>query len=587
MTRRAVRPGGLLGFALLAACSGQVGQGDRGGPGGGGGSTTDPDIDRRPVAPDSLNRNPYYSLRCDDPANPPLAETPLVRLTNVEYHNTIRDLIAPLTLPADRRPSLPLETPFDGYSNHHMGQTPSADLIEAVEGGARNVGAVVVAGLAQLGIDGCPPAGAGAERACLDAFLDRFAVRAFRRPLEPEERARMVALYEAMRARYDFSVALELVVDGIVQAPQFLYRVEYGTGSGSKLKLTGHEVASRLSYLLWDTMPDQELLDAAARGELDDSAGIDAQVQRMLADPRSAPALRLFHQQWLHLSRVASFAEDKDTTIYRDYSREVAADLMRGLDLFVEDALLGEGGGLRKLLTSTEAFVNQRTAWIYGVPAPGGTDLQRVALDPAQRRGVTTQGGLLAGLALKTEHSPIRRGIWVMEHLLCQPPDPAPVDVNTNEPTPAPGSNLTKRERVVMEHEAQVRCQSCHRLIDGIGFAYENYDAIGRYRTEERVASGELRPVDSSAFIENSGDLDRGYANALEMSDAMAESGQVAQCFVESFYRYALSRSRQEADGCNIARITDQALASAGDFRAVLLSLTRTDTFRYRSAFVP
>jgi len=579
--RRVVQSALALEFLIAAACAGSVGDPEDSSAGGSGGG----DIELPPIDKDSLRRNPSRRLVCEDPDKPQLAETPLVRLTNAEYHNAVADLIAPLSLAADDQPALPLETPFDGYSNHHKGQTPSTELIETFETGSLDVGDLVIENFDELGIDDCPPKDADDEQACFDAFVDSFAMRAFRHPLDDNERERLSDFYEALRDEYDFDQAMRLVVNGVLQTPQFLYRIELGQGNGKKMKLSGYEVASRLSFLLWDTMPDDELFEAAANGDLDSADGIQTELARMLADPRSQSAIERFTGEWLGLDRLASFAEAKDTDVFEDFDQAVADDLMEGLRLYIEETLTNEGGGLQKLLTSRTAFVNARTAGIYGVDAPDGNKLARVKLDRNERKGLTTQAAVLAGLAAETEHSPILRGVWMMEHILCQPPPPPPEDLDTDEPAPAPDSNLTKRERTVIEHGAKAICSGCHQQIDGIGFGYENYDAIGQYRTEEIVADGTSRMVDPSASIIGSGDMDGEYENALSMIDAVAASEQVAQCFVEHFYRYALARSTAKEDGCNIARITDKAVESEGDFQSLLRSFVTTDAFRFRTQF--
>jgi len=576
----------LSAFALVclgAGCSGTT-TGPGPGGGGGGGKGGD-DVVLPPITRDSLKRNPAHELKCDNPDDPSLGDTPLVRLTTPEYHNTIRDLIAPLEMPIAKRPTLPLETPFEGFTNHAQGQTPSTELVESLETGSQDVGAIVSAGLGKLEIVGCPPSGASGEKACFDAFVDTFAQRAFRRPLDGGERERLGAYYSSMRATYDFNETMRLVVNGIVQTPQFLYRVEYGDGSGSKIKLTGYEVASRLSYLFWDSMPDADLFAAAADGVLDTPSGVEAQVLRLVKDTRSASALGQFGREWLDIGRIESFAEDKDVAVFPGFDKTVAADMKAGLGMYIDETLLGEGGGLKTLLTSNVGFVSAKTAAIYGVGAPAGAGLQRVELNAAERKGLATQPAILAGLAARSEHSPIKRGVWMMSHIMCQPAPPPPVDLNTKEPAPAPGSNLTKRERTVMEHEAVALCKSCHVQIDGIGFGFEGYDAVGKYRTTEKVADGSMKAVDTSAVIKETGDMDGDYASGIEMIDAIARSEQVAQCFVEHFYRYALSRSVVDEDGCNIARITDQTVANQGDFAGMLNGLVKTDTFRYRTPF--
>ncbi len=582
------RHGAWASLFLASACSGSVGGGgggDNGGGGGGGSDVTpvDPDEPLPVPAKNSLERNPANTLVCANPKGMNIGTTPLSRLTNAEYHNTIADLIAPLTLTT--RPALPLEVLTEGFSNNWAGQQAGAPYVEQLELGAQAVGTLVAKGIGQMGAPGCPPANMAAEAACLDGMLDTFAMRAFRRPLASDERDRLKTLFGKART-WGFERAIDLTVQAIVESPQFLYKVELGGDEqDGALALTGYEVATRLSYLLWDSMPDPALFAAAKDGSLDTLAGIDAQVTRMLADPRAEGALREFDSQWLSLPRMAGNAspERKSRTLFASYDQKAADAVMGGLESFMTDALLGEGGGLRRLLTSTKVFVNSSSAAIYGATAPSGATLAPVDITDGSRTGLLTQAGLMAGFAHDTTQAPVFRGVFVLDQMLCQKPPPPPNNVSVTPPPADPSVRRTSRERLVEEHEKQgAGCQSCHEVIDGAGFAFEHYGAIGQWQDFE---DGDL-PIDSSARLLNTYDADGEFASVIEMAEALSKSEQVAQCFVTQFYRYALARSQEETDGCNIAAITDQVVASDGDFRALVSALTKTHAFRFRTPFV-
>lgn len=558
--------------------NGSGGKGSGGGKGGNGSGSSS--IENPLAAPKdgSLERNPAQELTCTNRTF--VGPTGVSRLTNAEYANTLRDLVAPLSLA--NKPSLPLETITDGFSNNWKGQTPSDRLVEALEENGRAVGALVAGGLDKLGIKGCPPSGAAGEGACVDAFLDSFAKKAFRRPLADDEKTRWKGFYDKVRpSSTNFADAIAQLAEAIVESPQFLYKLEVGSGGGAEgVKLTGYEIATRLSYLLWDTMPDADLWKAAEDGSLAKVAGIEAQVARMLKDGKARAAIDEFARQWVSLDRLAgnASATKKRPDLFKDYTEPTATALLDGLTTYMQDALVGDGGGLNKLLTGKSAFVNAASAKIWGLSA-NGNDLARVDANAAQRKGLLTQAGLLAGLAHDAAQSPVLRGVFVLEHLLCQPPPPPPMGMIPPQPAPDPNVKRTVRQRLVVEHEEQAPgCKACHQLIDGVGFAFENYDALGRWQTME----GDL-PVDPSAVIKGTGDADGEFPNALAMIDKLAGSQQVAQCFTEQWFRYALARSLEDGDGCALASITDEVVASKGDFGALVRAITKAPAFRYRA----
>ena len=581
----------LLAIGLtLVGCSGSVttdtNDGDESANGGQGGEGSPVDgVDPGRPKPEvlstkSLERNPSHPLTCANPMEVSPGPSPLVRLTNTEYRNTLADLFKRVGITtAMPEADLPLEQVVGGFSNNAEGQSPSVSLVEGVESGGVKAAVLAKSNLKALtGFVGCSTA--MDEAACTEKLLTGFGKLAFRRPLQTEEVARWKGYFESVKTSGGFDTAVETLVSTMLQAPQFLYRPELGRGAlkGGALKLSGYEVASRLSYLLWDTMPDADLFSAAEAGTLDDADGIDKQVARMLGDPRAKTVVADFHKQWLDLGRLRPNGTKKDAASFKGWTEPTGIALFDGLEKWVSEVFWqSQNGTLETLLTDRRAFVNASTAPIYGITEKLGPELVLRDLDD-KRSGLLTQAGMLAGLAHDKVHSPILRGVFVLEKLLCAPPPPPPQNVDLNAASPKVGENLSTRDRIVQNVESQARCGGCHKLIDAAGFSMENFDAIGAYRTKEGTFD-----VNSSASLKDTLDADGDFSGVVPMSQKLGKSQQVAQCLATQWYRFAMARSDEQSDGCNIARVTDAFVNSGGDMKKLLTELTRSDAFRYRS----
>jgi hypothetical protein len=583
--------------ATMLACSGAIdpgGSDDSGGDGGGGsggkagrgGSSGGGAPGTTMPSNHSLNRNLDNPLVCADPKRLNVDVTAFSRLTNSQFVRSLRDLAAPIKLDDNLGANLPAEaSDKEGYLNNWESQSLEAKVIEQVEATSRAAAKKIVASLGMLGIGACgAPKDAAGESACAAAFIDSFGGRAWRHPLSSEEKQRLQGLFDASTKSWGFGDAMTVVASAILSSPQFLYQVQAGAKDGDgNLKLTGYELATRLSYLVWGTTPDKALMDAAGKGDLDTMAGLEQQTARLLADPRSADGLAEFAAQWLRFAKLAQDlpASRKDKVRFPDYTDAMSTASFSGLQRFTQDALFGDGGGVQKLLTSNSAWVNGASASLYGVKA-SGDGLTSVSLDKAQRRGFLTQAAVMAGFAHETVQAPVQRGVFVLEHLLCSPPPPPPPNVPGAPPAAATDVETT-RQKFARAHEgAGSTCKACHGRIDGVGFLFENYDGVGRWQTSEPSAKGPLM-IDASGSISGTSDADGKYANAVEMIDKLAKSEQVAQCFVSNFYHYALSREAVDADGCAIAGTTDQVIADGGSFKSLLMAVVKSNQFRYRA----
>jgi len=581
-----------LGLSFLAGCSGaMVGDKGKGSDGGGAGTGAQGggggDV---PAGPHSLERNLDKPLVCADPGALNVSVSPFSRLTTGQYIRSLRDLVAPIKLDDNLGLDLPAETSDKaGFLNNWESQTVEAKVVEQYELISRNVAAKVVAGLKTLGIAACAaPKDAVAETACGVAFVDEFGSRAYRRPLSTEERQRLRTLFDSSYKSWGLSDAISLLSSVIFSSPQFLYRIEEGGDDGDgRLKLTGHEMATRLSYLIWGTTPDKALMDKAASGALDSGEGLQEEALRMLGDPRASAGLSDFSGQWLRFAKLAVdlSAGKKDRTRFADYSDAEATASFSGLRRFVEASLFGDEGGIQTLLSSNKAWVNSASASLYGSDAKAtGTELTEIMLNSEQRRGFLTQAAVMAGFAHETVQAPVQRGVFVLEHLLCSPPPPPPANV-TPAPVAEPTDIETTREKFVRAHEGQSACRSCHERIDAVGFTFENYNAVGRWQTTEPIAGGKTLPIDSSGAITDTFDADGTFDNAVQLIDKLVPSEQVAQCFVTNFYQYALARELVDEDGCSIAATTDQVIDHKGSFASLLKAAVKSNQFRYRVPF--
>jgi len=391
-----------------------------------------------------------------------------------------------------------------------------------------------------------------------------------------------MTFFNNSRAAYGFNTAVSMVVQGLLQSPQFLYRPELGgTAKSGSAVLTGHELASRLSYFFWDTMPDEELIDAAGSGKLDSAAGVEMQARRLLDDPRARPAVAAFHRQWLRFDKMDSM--QKSASMFPTWNAQVADSLRSSVSKFVEHVFWEMDGSLPTLLTDSGAYVNDDIASIYGVAKPGSANLVWSKTDASRRSGILTQAGLLAGFAHETADSPVLRGVFVMDRFFCTPPPPPPPGVtgSVTDETPAGAMPMTTRDRFAMTHESGT-CATCHHSIDGFGFGFSHYDAVGGWReTENGVA------VNAKGWIANTRDANGDFDGAVELGKRMSASSQVSECVSAQWFRYALGLSADDADACTVAQISEALKDNQGDLREVLIATVSSDAFRHRPEVTP
>jgi hypothetical protein len=505
---------------------------------------------------------------CETPNAGP---TSLRRLTAQQYANTVRELVgysgdAALAFSPDERVG-----PF--HSN--VGAPISEIQVEQYMDAAEEIATFAIEDLG--GLLPCDPATVG-EDECAAQFIAAFGPRAYRRPLDPTDTARLVAVYEEGKAQGGFSDGIRLVVQAALQSPWFLYHMEFGAeglNDGSTVRLTGHELASRLSYFLWNTMPDDALFAAAGAGTLDDPSGIADQVDRMLADERARETIAEFHVQWLGVDEIASLEKDGDA--FPNYSPDLAAAMRAETAAFTSHLVLDGDASFATLLSADYTMTEDPGLLaLYGITLPPDhVPGDPVPLPAGQRMGVLTHASVLAEHAHVNQTSPVHRGKVVRENLLCQPLPPPPPDVDNVPPSPDP--DATTRERFE-QHREDPSCAGCHRLLDPIGFVFEHYDAIGQWRDLEGGlaidASGELLDTD----------VDRPLDGALELASALAQSDDVKRCMTRQWLRFSLGRNETEDDLCTNEGLEQSFVDSGGDIRELIRQVALSDAFRHRKA---
>jgi hypothetical protein len=397
----------------------------------------------------------------------------------------------------------------------------------------------------------CRPTSAADEPACASKILRNIATQAFRGPVSDKDFSGLMKFYTDGRKEGDFEYAIGGAIEAILASPQFLFRLESSPATlraGQSYRLGDMELASRLSYFIWASAPDEELTKLAASGRLSMPGVYEKQVARLMADKRSAALSNRFARQWLRLGDVDTVLPD--AVAYPYFDRTLGDAFITESELFF-DSLVREDRSILDLLTADYTFVNERIARHYGIPNVTGSAFRRVTL-PAERRGILTHGSVLVLTSVADRTSPVMRGKWVMEVMLGSPPPAPPPNVPALEETKGEvaGKVLTVRERME-EHRKNPQCTSCHRVIDPLGLALENFDVTGKYRIKDAGM-----PVDPKGVLYDGMPMDgpSGLRNALlKHKDAFLLS------FTEHLMTYALGRRVEAQDMWAIRRVIRDA----------------------------
>ena len=425
----------------------------------------------------------------------------------------------------------------------------------------------------------CRPSADAAEAdqaACARRVLSGLARRAYRRPVTPADLDVLLGFFDEGRREGGFDAGVEMALRWLLASPGFVLRVERdpaGVAAGESYAVSGLELASRLSFFLWSSIPDDELLDLAAAGRLRDRAVLEAQARRMLADERSRALVTSFASQWLYLRNVPAVVPDEDR--FPDVGEGLRQAMRRETELFVE-SVFREDRSVVDLLTADYTFVNERLARHYGMPRVYGSHFRRVPVAHEARRGLLGHASILSVTSYPNRTSPVLRGKWVLENLLGTPPALPPPDVPALEETTGSGEALSMRE-ATERHRANPVCASCHRLMDPPGFALEQFDAAGRFRT--RSAAG--TPIDASGELPDGTRFD----GAAGLREALAgRPERFVGTLTEKLLTYALGRGLEHYDAPAVRAVTRAAAEDGYRFSSLVVGIVETAPFRMRRA---
>lgn len=507
---------------------------------------------------------------------PEIAPTPLRRLTRFEYTNSVRDL---LNVDAAAAADLPADEVTNGFDNNSAILTVSALHAEKYILVSESLAKAAVQNLAALTAS-CDTATKG-EEACALEFAKSFGRRAYRRTTTAADEQSLMAAFTAGRTGADFSRGIEVMIRAALQSPHFIYRLETTTPADAAAKLvplSQFELATRLSYLIWASVPDDALLDAAASNALATPAAVAAKAREMLASPKAKGAIANFFNQWASTTRLGIVT--KNTALFPNFSTDLRDAMARELPAFVDYVLFTGDHKLSTFLTANVAFVNQPLAQLYGVtlPTPGGSATQMVTLPASQgRSGLLTQAGFLSVQGHPDQTSPVLRGKFVRSMLLCDPPSPPPDNVDISVPEVDEGA--TARVRFNAHLEAGNTCNGCHVLMDPIGFAFEKFDAMGQYRETE---NGQMIDVSGEIFDALDPALGGAFVGVQEMAQKLANSDQVRDCVATQWFRYASGRREVQPDACSLGTLQASFGTSEGDLVELIVGITQTDAFLNR-----
>ncbi len=502
------------------------------------------------------------------------------RLNTVEYENTVQKL---LTVGAGTAATFLPDDQSSGFQNMASALRVPQAVAEQYQRAAKSLAAGVATNATTVA-HCADPAG---EAACAETYIRTFGQQAYRRPLSNDEVATYAKLFADERARTTYADGIGIIVETMLQSPHFLYKTEFGTGTGLDRKLTPYELAAQISYLVTGNMPDDQLFAAAAADSLSTAAGREAQIRRLLPTATATPWLRGFVLEWLGITK--SVVATKDAALFPTYDTGLHASIVEESRRFV-DAIFNEGNGsVVSLFNADWSYADGTLASHYGVTGPTGAAWQKVTFS-GERLGILTQAAFLTAHSKTNDSFPITRGKVLRTRVMCTAMPPPPPDIKI-DPVPA-SATLTTRERFAA-HSANPVCAACHTLIDPLGFGFENYDAVGTYRAMENGktidSSGEVRGIDP--------EVDGPFANGVEFARRIATSKVLKNCVSREAFRWGIGRVSLDPvidtsspdypkylrDKSIIDAMEAKMEGSNADMRELLTGLVGTDSYSFRS----
>lgn len=485
------------------------------------------------------------------------------RLTQREYGNAVRDLLGP---------TIEFETTLTGDSSSGPFATNHGSPASAISVEKYLLAAEEIAATATDNLDDVLPCEPGVRsEECAQAFVDSFGRHAYRGAFDA---ATAEVLMESFRTASDadgFASGISIVIEKVLQSPYFLYHIEAsepGDDSAELKPLTGLSVASKLAAFIWESIPDEELLQAAEQGDLASPEGVRAQALRMMADERAADAFVSFIDQWFHLPEL-SFSQ-KAQEEFPEFSPALAQAMREETATFVRWMVENDRFSLEELYTSNKAFPGTELAEFYGVePMADGVPLE---LDTEKRTGILTHPSFTTLYSHTRDTSVVRRGAFIRDYVFCQPLPEPPANVDTTLPEPMAG--VSERERLQL-HTSVPSCASCHSLIDDLGFALEHFDALGYYRQESRGLT-----IDASGALTGTS-ADGDFEDVQGLVGRILESEEATECAVSQWVRFAQRRLGSENDLCSEQELHESFLASGGDFTSLILTIVESTAFRF------
>jgi hypothetical protein len=548
----------LVGFAALTACTGNLdGPAGKGGPSLPGSAGT---------ATGGVGSGGAATAATDP------GRVTLHRLNRAEYNNTVHDLLGTSSTPAD---DFPIDDRGNGFDNMADVLTLSPLHLSVYHDAAQALATEALSNASERALLMTCDLVANGD-ACARQILKGFAYRAWRRPIADAEVDRLMAVVNIAKANGDSAeVGLGLALRAILLSPHFVFRVELDANPTSAVphSLSGYELASRLSYFLWSSTPDSALLASAENGALTSVTTLKEQATRLLADAKARSLIENFAGQWLHLRAVDTL--EPDHTLFPNVDAPLLLAMKSETELLFKDIAF-QGTPFVQLLTANYTYLNDRLATHYGLPAVGSNELKRVDLSGnAQRGGLLTQAGFLTLSSHVNRTSPVVRGKWVMDELLCSTVPPPPANVNLAGVSMAKEQGLTQRQ-ALEQHRQDPTCNSCHQLMDPIGLGLENYDAIGAYRE-----------MDAGKPIDANGQLPTGetFVGAKELAARVAAKPEFARCVAKKLYSYALGRPPVETPGHLDGPTLDalaQGLATNNSFAELTAQIVTSPAFTSR-----